>query len=186
MWLTYYSPITRIFEFGIGCIAACYFTSRGRPITGSGIPIIISLAALSAAILVFANENAFANAWELHDLAIRAGLAIGSSLLVYGMACNPHHVVSRILSTRVTLLGGEVSYSTYLIHPFVFVLVFHQAFALNVALRTCEWLFTMLGALAVVYLVSYASYRVIEVPGRKRIKEYLGDRAISLPRRSEA
>jgi peptidoglycan/LPS O-acetylase OafA/YrhL len=173
MWVTYYSPITRIFEFGIGCVAACYFMSKRRPATGSGISTTSGLVMLLMAILVFGNGRAFANAWALHDLTIRAGLAVGSALLVYGMASNPDHLISRILSTKPALIGGEISYSTYLIHPFVFVLVFHQALAPDASLLVAEWLLTMVAAFAAVYIVSYASYRVIEVPTRKWIKYHL-------------
>jgi peptidoglycan/LPS O-acetylase OafA/YrhL len=170
MWVTYYSPFTRIFEFGIGCLVGCYFTLKGRIAGGSSIPIILGLFALLVAIFVFANGDAFASAWAVHDLAIRAGLAIGSALLIYGMASRPDHRISRILASRPARIGGEISYSTYLLHPFVLVLLVHQTLARSTALSVCEWLLTMFVALVIIYSASYCTYRMVEVPARRWIK----------------
>jgi acetyltransferase len=175
MWVTYYSPFTRIFEFGIGCLVGCYFTSKGRITTGPSNAIIMGLFALLVAIVVFANGDAFASAWAVHDLAIRAGLAGGSALLVYGMASCPDHLISRIFASRPARIGGEISYSTYLLHPFVLGLLVHQTLVRSTALSICEWLLTMTAALAIIYSVSYATYRIVEVPARKWIKGFFAN-----------
>jgi peptidoglycan/LPS O-acetylase OafA/YrhL len=177
MWVTYYSPLTRIFEFGIGCLVACYFNSKRRVATSSSATIALGLLALSAAIIVFANGSAFANAWAAHDLAIRAGLAIGSALLIYGMASRPDHLISCLFSSRPALIGGEISYSTYLLHPFVLVLLVHQPLARSTPLAICEWLSTIFVAFAMIYCISYVTYRMIEVPARGWIRNFFAGQA---------
>jgi peptidoglycan/LPS O-acetylase OafA/YrhL len=176
MWITYYSPMTRICEFCIGCAAACYLTSGERIATGSRLPIAAGLLALSGAILVFMNRSTFANLAAV-DLAIRAGLAAGSALLVYGMPSRPDHLISRILATRPARIGGEISYSTYLLHPFALGLLVHRVWARSNPLAVCELVLTMIVAMAGIYLVSYVTYRVIEVPARRWIRSNLRGRA---------
>ena len=169
MWITYYSPVTRIFEFGLGCVAACYFGSTKGTAGRSGISIAAGLTALSGAILIFASRSAFTNLTAV-DLTIRAGLAAGSALLVYGMASHPDHLLSRLLSTRAALIGGQISYSTYLLHPFVLGLLVHHSLARSTWLAACDLLFTMIAAFAAIYVISYFTYRVIEVPSRRWLR----------------
>jgi peptidoglycan/LPS O-acetylase OafA/YrhL len=171
MWITYYSPVTRILEFGLGCVAASYFTYNGRSNARSSAPIIAGAIALSGAIFMFANPT-IVNSWSVHDLIIRGCLAAGSTLTVYGLARTPNHFISRILSTKAILMGGEISYSTYLLHPFLLSPFIHQPFAQITTIGVCEWIFTMAGALTAIYFVSYATYHAIETPSRRWIRRY--------------
>lgn len=176
MWLTYYSPATRIFEFGIGCLSACYFRARSHA-TGSVLPIYTGLAAVLGAIIVFANGSLFRNAWALHDLAIRGGVALGSALIVFGVADAPDQAISRVLAAKPVQIGGEISYSTYLLHPFVFAVFLHQPSTQSILLQICEWLLTMVVSFAGIYLISFVTFRLIEVPARRWLKNFLGNRA---------
>jgi len=169
MWITYYSPATHIFEFGLGSVAASCFGSTKGTANRSSISIVAGIATLSGAILIFVSHSAFTNLTVV-DLSIRAGLAAGSALLVYGMASRPDHILSRVLSTRTALIGGQISYSTYLLHPFVLGLLVHHSLARSAWLAVCDLLFTMIAAFAAIYVISYFTYRVIEVPSRRWLR----------------
>jgi peptidoglycan/LPS O-acetylase OafA/YrhL len=171
MWLTYYSPVTRIFEFGIGCVTAKYFIAGGR---SAGPAIAMGLLTLAVAISIFANGDMFSNLWVVHDLAIRAGFAAGSALLIYGIATDPDHPVSQAFSLKLILIGGEISYSTYLLHPFILGLFMHRSRADSILIQISEMVVTMLLSFAAIYSVAYMTYRFIEVPARRSIKSYVG------------
>jgi peptidoglycan/LPS O-acetylase OafA/YrhL len=163
--------VTRIFEFGNGCVTAKYFIAGGR---SAGPAIAMGLLTLAVAISIFANGDMFSNLWVVHDLAIRAGFAAGSALLIYGIATDPDHPVSQAFSLKLILIGGEISYSTYLLHPFILGLFMHRSRADSILIQISEMVVTMLLSFAAIYSVAYMTYRFIEVPARRSIKSYVG------------
>jgi peptidoglycan/LPS O-acetylase OafA/YrhL len=78
----------------------------------------------------------------------------------------------RLLSWRVLIILGEVSYSTYLVHYFVkdwvkFLLIGHVSSPFLI----------LVSYLGVVLVVSIASYKVIEKPGRILVQSIWGERS---------
>jgi peptidoglycan/LPS O-acetylase OafA/YrhL len=171
MWLKYYSPITRVFEFAIGCITASYFLSGKVRIPGTVI-ITSGVAAIVAAMYLFSGSP-IGEAGPHREPLIRFFLVGGSAVLIYGMSQYPEHAVSRLLSSRPARVGGDISYSTYLLHPFLLVGFVHPPLAVITEFGVIEWAYTMIAALASIYFVSYAGYRFIEVPTRQWLRRSL-------------
>lgn len=79
-------------------------------------------------------------------------------------------IVSRLLSNRILVIGGEISYSFYLIHLFVLLSYaewqkgsnFHIAWYISIPILFC-----------IIVLLSLLSYYYFEKPMNKRIKTLL-------------
>jgi len=94
--------------------------------------------------------------WSVPCLAIVVlGLAYGQS------------VWSRLLSTRLFLFGGYVSYSLYMVHTLCFI-VLEKSFP---RIEARPWSFVM--DLTVAILAASATYHLVEEPARKKMRALL-------------
>jgi peptidoglycan/LPS O-acetylase OafA/YrhL len=72
-----------------------------------------------------------------------------------------------------------ISYSIYLIHPFF--LTFTERTTRHVGNNLTAYVCCMLVALAAIWLLSYLSWRFVEVPGRDFVIKWLGPKAKPKP-----
>lgn len=79
-------------------------------------------------------------------------------------------VLSRVLSNRFLVIGGEISYSFYLIH--LFVLLSYVEWQKESGFQIA-WYYSIPVLFCVIVLLSLLSYRYFEKPMNKRIKSLL-------------
>jgi peptidoglycan/LPS O-acetylase OafA/YrhL len=151
---SYYSPFTRFWELGLGCLLA---TAAGRQPVGS--ERIRRLAAgLGVTLLVVAlatlNSASIYPGW-------RAWLPCGATAaLIWAGAGSGRPAVSRLLSTRPLGYMGDISYSLYLAHYPL----------LELAKEAPSWLSSVdwrLLAVGGTVLLAACSYRFLENPIRR-------------------
>jgi peptidoglycan/LPS O-acetylase OafA/YrhL len=158
-WLIYFSPYYRIAEFMVGCLTAAIFMQLSHDKPGKTENLIGSSALIffivSAALLHMAIFNASGRFGWMITLHQSFGFALPMGGIIF-CAARYQNFVSRFLSLPVILLGGEISYSLYLLHLSIATHFHHLYFALPA-----------------VFLGAYLSYRIIEVPFRKRLRDSL-------------
>ncbi|MGE3511167.1 MAG: acyltransferase family protein [Vicinamibacterales bacterium] len=172
MWLVYVSPYFRLPEFILGALTAEIFMrsrNEGRrrsPVVGD---TLVALAVTSIVALVFARHS-LPHSGGLFVLSKSFLLAPPIAFLLFAIASYPSRA-SRALAAPSLVWLGEISYSLYLLHPLVprMIDIPLNAYPLDfpaLALLVTNWLIagTLLLAL------SFGTYRLVEVPGRRAIR----------------
>lgn len=187
-WLIYFSPYSRVAEFMIGCITAALYmqiapklqtskrTLTGLLLTSTSIALVII-----SHYIIWNPPKGETFSW-LPYLHRSFGFAPACSAVILCCALYKN-VITQLLSTRLVLMGGEISYSMYLLHLVAINRVFHgkihhyfRHFIDNLS-PAPKYLLTM----AVVFSISYLSYRAIEVPARRVIrKRFLRAKVVSV------
>ncbi|MDO6424942.1 hypothetical protein, partial [Saccharophagus degradans] len=72
-----------------------------------------------------------------------------------------------ILSNKILIFIGSISYSLYLLHQNIGYVIINKGYVLGV-----NPLISILFALIIVIIISYISFRFVEVPSSKLIKKY--------------
>jgi peptidoglycan/LPS O-acetylase OafA/YrhL len=174
-WLIYFSPYSRIFEFALGCLVAeIYLNTRSEPDPKWGL-ILTSLSLALTAVLYFLFFGLDQIPWfhALGMLHMSFGLAPGIGLLIFCCARYDNLIV-RFLSSPWMILGGEISYSLYLLHTLVVAIVkgaFLRAFVPHSTIQLDLSHFGQLCvSLVLCLIVSYWSWRLLEVPARNAVR----------------
>jgi peptidoglycan/LPS O-acetylase OafA/YrhL len=172
-WIEYFSPYLRIGEFGLGCLTAqLYLQLREHPVTAReqaigrhllpigliGVPLVIFLTYIYQAPLLFHMRNNYA-------------LAPTIALILFG-AARYETTISRFLRSRPLVALGEASYSIYLLH-FLILLVISSYIGQtlpptipNALFLTLRFAFVM----SLICLISLGTHAVIEVPARRWLR----------------
>jgi len=171
-WFIYYSPYTRISEFLLGCLVAEIYNQTvavlpsqkeqwfGLLSAGFAIISIIILHYFMINIPTWDKFNLFANLQQCF------GFAPSFAILIY--CCSRYrNSITRILSHPLFVLGGETSYSIYLLHQIVIGAVVN---ATNHFIGFS--IFKLLIILFCVFGLSIITYRFIEVPARNVIRKW--------------
>jgi peptidoglycan/LPS O-acetylase OafA/YrhL len=181
-WFAYLSPYPHLFDFALGSLAAALFialqyqpVSRGESRLGQlGLAFAIGGIAITFAVVSAPTAQRHAQI----VLGMFFGLTPFVAVLLFCCARYPSWVAS-VLSRPWMIVGGEVSYSIYLLHVGIvqFVQVFNQ-FANNAAPPYTSWntahaIVTVLMVIAIVIGVSLVSYNLIEVPARRWLRRWL-------------
>jgi peptidoglycan/LPS O-acetylase OafA/YrhL len=171
MWIGYYSPLTRVNEFAAGCLAGALIARSGtcEAARWHALGLIACLAGLTFVAALYSMRIGLSQATL--TAVQRAGPLAGFAYLVWFLA-RFDSSVARILSASRMIAGGEISYSIYLLHPFVlpwFVKPEMDFSSVNFAL----WLVVMATAISAVVVMSYGTWALIEVPCRRRLRDTL-------------
>ena len=160
----YVNPITRLPDSLAGMLLfQLYDRLKGKNITAyQGSIIEIASIALFLAFYLYAAEIPKVYRYSCYYWLPVAFLLISFSL--------QKGIVSRLLSNRILVIGGEISYSFYLIHLFVLLSYaewqkgsnFHIAWYISIPILFC-----------IIVLLSLLSYYYFEKPMNKRIKTLL-------------
>ncbi|MDB6143079.1 MAG: acyltransferase [Pseudomonas sp.] len=153
---TFYLLHARAWELLVGSFIAIYFSWRPRSDTGPQIlhqpATLLGVLLIGYAIFAFDNSTSFPGVHALIP-------TMGAALII--LFANSQTWVGKVLSTRLFVLIGMISYSAYLWHQPIF------AFARNASLVEPKW--TEMLALSMLSLVlAYLSWRFIEQAFRKK------------------
>ncbi len=163
----YWLP-TRLWELLLGALLAFWARERPEPGGARGVQrwgaelaALLGLVAIGVSVVAFTDDTPFPG---LHALLPTVGTAL---LLAFGTADT---LAGRLLSTRVLVRVGLISYSAYLWHQplFAFARIYNRG-------EPPQW---VLGVLSLVTLgMAYLSWRFVEVPFRHP-KTVRGGRAV--------
>lgn len=167
VWLTAHSPTATFFLFpfrawemlsgvllAIWCKESAHGWRHGPTLSWLGLALVLSA-------LVLVRPGAQFPGWQA--LWPVAGSVM---LLLNGRDCNP---VNRLLSTRVPVFIGLISYSLYLWHWPVFTLSTYWRGGYQGPMETAFWM-------AVALLLAVAAWALVERPSRR----HLSDRTLAL------
>jgi peptidoglycan/LPS O-acetylase OafA/YrhL len=158
----YYSPLTRFWELGLGCLLATFTVRRPtRTPRSERIAVTLAVALLVAALITLGPTSVYPGAL--------AWLPCGSAaLLIWAGIGGQRNPVTRVLATRPLGYLGDISYSLYLVH-YLWVELPGQ---LSPPLTSWRWrVLELCGTFATAVL----SYHLLENPIR-RSRRLAGDR----------
>ena len=126
-WLFYFSPYIRIGEFLLGCLVAqLYFISPALQERSQGKhQWFFRLQMLSVALIILViwlQYSPSVAASTMRSFNLNYGLAPSVALLIFACACQQTRF-TKLIGSRLMIVGGEASYSIYLIHFLVFWLI---------------------------------------------------------------
>jgi peptidoglycan/LPS O-acetylase OafA/YrhL len=176
-WLFYYSPYTRIFEFVLGCLTAqFYLQTAGRPIGdreqrwAKG-ALWSALAALVVIGFFYLSSNPSP---RLHNLVLFLHnnflCAIPIATVIF-CAARYETRFSDFLCHRRMVLLGEMSYSIYAVHTWTLRIFEHEPTKFGLTAGADAVARIALG-IAVTLVLSTATYRLIEIPGRAKLRGF--------------
>lgn len=174
-WLFYFSPYVRVLEFFMGCFAAQVFIEiDGKPVSAREhrrglVALLVALVFLAVAglfylaVFNFPLLNMYTQFFALNFLCAPAIAVILFCVARYDTP------FARFMSSALLVGLGETSYSIYLVHSWTLRIFEHavQPFTVFWALDAA---FRVGVAIAFTLLVSYATYQLIELPGRARVR----------------
>jgi peptidoglycan/LPS O-acetylase OafA/YrhL len=178
-WLFYFSPYVRVFEFILGCLTAEAFLSvlhKKVSLTERLCGSLALVTALSYLVLcgLFYNGifNLPATTEYVQFFALNFLCAPAIAVIMFCVA-RYDGIFARLMGARSLVALGETSYSIYLVHSWTLRL-FERPAPPFTAYWAADTLWRMICAIFFTLIVSYASYRLIEVPARRWVRRGLG------------
>jgi peptidoglycan/LPS O-acetylase OafA/YrhL len=175
-WLLYFSPYLRMGEFMLGTfVAQLYVQVREKPVseTEYRIGLGVLLAALISALLItWMMYSPFFAINIFRKMDTNFALAPTVALLIF-CAARYRSIASRMLTTRPAIVLGEASYSIYLVHYVVLMVVVklmgpsRHGIIADVA--------TLVVVLGVILVLSIAMFTYYEAPARKWLRAQWGN-----------
>jgi peptidoglycan/LPS O-acetylase OafA/YrhL len=163
----YISPLSRLFEFVCGiALASLWRKTRDRPLPGSATLWEVGAIAAAADLLYLVQfKSAFlaqfvgsgGMLWLMY-----AGAMPGFAFVIYVMALGRGQV-SRVLRLPGLVLLGEISYSLYLVHQIMMVWFDRNLWQF----APVPFPIGFLAYLAIVLLMAYLIWRLVELPMRR-------------------
>lgn len=159
----YVNPFTRYPEFIIGIlIFLVYRRIKGYSI-GKGPGTFIEIASVAMFMLFYVCGEEIP---KVYRYSIYYWIPISAIILSFSLQKG---ALSGILSRKIFLIGGEISYGIYLI----------QLLVINSICTYCKGTDGIIAAaiaFAATIIISYISHRYYEIPMNRRVKEWLGYR----------
>jgi peptidoglycan/LPS O-acetylase OafA/YrhL len=177
-WLIYFSPYTRIFEFILGCITAAILMKCPQQVSlreeRTGKIVLMGALVLLAAqhYFLFAVTNPPGPLHFLFGFHMCYGFA---PLLAVIMFCLARYksAIARSLSSWHFVLCGEATYSLYLFHTWIFLAFRWEAATVTSFMVGIADLIRMTVAFMSAIGLALVSWRMIEVPARKWVRNLL-------------
>src|SRR5580704_5204634 len=183
-WFFYYSPYVRVFEFILGCLTAQIYTVlAARPVSpreqrwglillGASLIFLFGF----SYVFMFRPFGGYV-AGYVSVLKENFGSAIGLAVLIFCVSRYRSSTVAKMLSTPLMVRLGDLSFSIYAVHTFTLRIFerplqdFRYGVELEAALRIA------LGV-ALTLILSTATFRLIEVPARARVRKAVARRLL--------
>jgi peptidoglycan/LPS O-acetylase OafA/YrhL len=176
-WLFYYSPYSRIFEFILGCLTAQFYLQTAERPIGDVERRWANWALLSALALLVIIGVCFVSKWPflsvyraLQFLHQNFVCAIPIAVVIF-CAARYETGFSNFLCHRRMVLLGEMSYSIYAVHTWTLRIFEHEPTKFGLTAGVDAVVRIALG-IAVTLVVSTATYRLIEIPGRAKLRGF--------------
>jgi peptidoglycan/LPS O-acetylase OafA/YrhL len=175
-WLLYFSPYLRMGEFMLGTfVAQLYVQLRDRPVSETEYRIglgVLLVAVISAFLITWVSYSPLFPGNIFRKMDTNFALAPTVALLIF-CAARYRSFASRMLTTRPAIVLGDASYSIYLVHYVVLMVVVklmgpsgHGVIA-DVA--------TLVVVLGVILALSVAMFTYYEAPARKWLRAQWGN-----------
>lgn len=183
-WFFYYSPYSRIFEFILGCLTAhLYLHIRERPVTRSEerwshLALAAALICLFAAGVVFLSRPSFPFHGIVQFLALNFLCAVPIGVLIFCVSRYPTGI-SRFLCLTPLVLLGEVSYSIYSVHTWTLRIFIRDPVNFT-TLGAVDAVVRIALGIGLTLVLATATYRLIEVPGRARLRRFFDRSTMAL------
>jgi peptidoglycan/LPS O-acetylase OafA/YrhL len=179
-WFFYYSPYTRVLEFLLGCMTAqaiMQLTSRAASLKEHRWGVRVqNVAVLSVLVISLIQGNIIkvpdGVSTYVHHLENSFLFAPAIAIILFCVA-RYKSWLSRFLVLPLLVLLGEMSYSIYLAHTWTLRLFEHPARALTPS-GALDAVWCVVCGIALTILVSYGTYRVIEMPCRSLLRRWSG------------
>jgi peptidoglycan/LPS O-acetylase OafA/YrhL len=174
-WVGYYSPYPHLFEFLAGCLAGrAYELLRPVAITVKERRLARALAYVSlitfvTVILMYQVVGSFGLWFGTAAIFMRTGPILPLSFLIFYATRYPG-LMAQMMSCRTIVLGGEASYSIYLLHPLVEDVWTQLSVAIPASTPT---LISFAGLLVCTVVTATVTYQLIEVPARQFLRKFL-------------
>jgi peptidoglycan/LPS O-acetylase OafA/YrhL len=185
-WLNYFSPYLRIGEFVLGCLLAqLYVQLKGRPVTAAerGLGLcLLALGVISVPVVIYLEYSSVSPL--IRSLRSNYGLAPSAGLIIFTTA-RYSSSFARFLNSRPVVALGQASYSIYMLHFLILILV------VSITGPTTSLTFWNLvyaavrfvSCLSVIVLVALGFHAFLEVPSRKFLRGLLSNKATPRERR---
>jgi peptidoglycan/LPS O-acetylase OafA/YrhL len=176
-WLTYYSPYLHVSQFLAGCIVAMIYEKLASAPIGDGerkgATALFWLSVTGLAVTPFALflQPRMPASYFWIELGVRLDEVVAFSVILIAVS---RYGLARFLSSRAMVLGGECSYSVYLLHPFLVRLAMIGKSELP---SLPEFLFRLSLFVLIATSIAAVTYIVIEAPSRAWIRRAFGTRA---------
>jgi peptidoglycan/LPS O-acetylase OafA/YrhL len=173
-WLSYYAPYLHVSQFLAGCLVAMiYLALAARPVSrteGRWVLILfwLSVAGLAAMPVALFLQPGLPTYYFAIELTLRLGQIVFFSVILLAAS---RYGLARPLAWRTMIIGGECSYSIYLLHPF---LIRIAMIGKSEVPAVPEFLLRLGLFVAVVTAVAWVTYSVIEAPSRAWLRRTLG------------
>ena len=157
VWLLHIFPVARLFEFAAGIMLGLIFVSRfkkGQVVNKKTFSWLEFMA-----ITVFLGSMAYSVNFGVG--AVRGGFFIPVWCLLIYVFAHQGGIFSKILSNKILVYLGEISFSFYMIHQLV--IRYYELFQFNKA-------YMAVACFAITLILSGVIYRFYEEPLRKRIR----------------
>ena len=152
---SYFSTLTRAWEIGAGGLLALVMFQRDTKLSkkNANLIAISSLLVLFTSSFVFDENSRFPGYLALVPVC-------ATSILIFVCGSNPLNIISKLLSLRPIVFVGEISFSLYLWHlPVIMILNDRFRFLSNPSLRSAL-------LISITFVLALVTYRFVEKPCR--------------------
>jgi len=183
-WLFYYSPYGRVFEFILGCLTAQIYaifsqhSVSAREERCGRVVVYAALVFLVAFALVYLFRPFGPEAAKYTELLkLNFGCAVPIAALIFCVSRYRSSTVALMLSTPLMVLLGDLSFSIYAVHTWTLRIFERPPMDFGYGLEL-EAAFRVVMAVALTLILSSATYRLIEVPARARLRKVVAWRLL--------
>ena len=170
LWITYFSPFTRVFEFIAGMFAAKIYVSSCEKHKKLNVWVKISFVFCMAWLLLVMTWDPLKHT-KYAALMPSFMFAPALAPLLY-LCCRYELKINKLLCSRYMLFMGEISYSVYLLG----FLIMNSLMGAYVWHKPCTMAYInsfikITGIISLTTLIAYGSYHLVEVPCRNFIRK---------------
>jgi peptidoglycan/LPS O-acetylase OafA/YrhL len=177
-WLFYFSPYVRVLEFILGCFAAQALLELSkrevspREYRWATVALIFALASLVVFGLLYLGVFALPIINDYVQFFALNFLCAPSMAIVLFCVARYDSPFSRAMSAPLLVALGETSYSIYLVHSWT-LRIFERSPPNLTPLWAADAIWRVACGIGLTLVVSYGTYRLIELPGRIWLRRIL-------------